>query len=79
MIVTDAVSGYLLESRPQPDALLLDMEEHGRRDNIPIVVPSTGALLGVLAAACGARRVVEVGPRSVSPRSTSRARWPPTG
>src|SRR6476469_6190477 len=37
------------------------MEEHGRRDNIPIVVPSTGALLGVLAAACGARRVVEVG------------------
>ena len=61
MIVTDAVSGYLLESRPQPDALLLEMEEHGRRDDIPIVVPETGALLGVLAAACRARRVVEVG------------------
>ena len=52
---------YLLESRPQPDALLLEMEEHGRRDGIPIVMPPTGALLGVLAAACGARRVVEVG------------------
>ena len=61
MIVTDAVSDYLLDSRPQPDALLLEMEEHGRRDGIPIVMPPTGALLGVLAAACGARRVVEVG------------------
>ncbi len=61
MIVTDAVSDYLLDSRPQPDALLLEMEEHGRRDGIPIVMPPTGALLSVLAAACGARRVVEVG------------------
>jgi predicted O-methyltransferase YrrM len=61
VIVTDAVSDYLLESRPQPDAVLLEMEEHARREDIPIVVPPTGALLGVLAAACGARRVVEVG------------------
>jgi predicted O-methyltransferase YrrM len=61
VIVTDAVSDYLLESRPQPDALLLEMEAHGNRDGIPIVVPPTGALLSVLAAACGARRVVEVG------------------
>jgi predicted O-methyltransferase YrrM len=61
VIVTDAVHDYLLESRPRPDALLLEMEEHGRRDDIPIVVPPTGALLSVLAAACGARRVVEVG------------------
>ena len=61
MIVTDAVSDYLLDSRPQPDALLLEMEEHGSRDGIPIVMPPTGALLSVLAAACGARRVVEVG------------------
>jgi predicted O-methyltransferase YrrM len=61
VIVTDAVSDYLLDSRPQPDALLLEMEEHGSRDGIPIVMPPTGALLSVLAAACGARRVVEVG------------------
>jgi predicted O-methyltransferase YrrM len=39
VIVTDAVSDYLLDSRPQPDALLLEMEEHGRRDGIPIVMP----------------------------------------
>src|SRR5262245_48032147 len=37
------------------------MEEQGAREGIPIVVPETGALLAVLTAACGARRVVEVG------------------
>src|SRR3954462_6810330 len=37
------------------------MEEQARGEGTPIVVPPTGALLGVLAAACGARRVVEVG------------------
>jgi predicted O-methyltransferase YrrM len=61
MIVSDAVESYLLESRRLPDAVLAEMEAHGDRDNIPIVMPPTGALLGVLAAAAGARRVVEVG------------------
>jgi caffeoyl-CoA O-methyltransferase len=61
VIVTEAVERYLLESRPPPDAVLSEMEEHGRRDGIPIVTPPTGALLGVLVAAAGARRVVEVG------------------
>ena len=61
MIVTDAVERYLLESRRAPDALLAEMEEHGSRDGVPIVVPETGALLSVLAAACVAGRVVEVG------------------
>jgi caffeoyl-CoA O-methyltransferase len=61
MIVSDAVESYLLESRRPPDAILAEMEAHGDRDNIPIVTPPTGALLGVLTAAAGARRVVEVG------------------
>jgi caffeoyl-CoA O-methyltransferase len=61
MIVSDAVESYLLESRRSPDAVLAEMEAHGDRDNIPIVMPPTGALLGVLTAAAGARRVVEVG------------------
>lgn len=61
MIVSDAVESYLLESRRQPDPVLAEMEEHGRREGIPIVVPSTGALLSVLVASSGARRVVEVG------------------
>jgi O-methyltransferase len=61
MIVTEAVESYLLAARPAPDAVLADMEEHGARDGIPIVVPVTGALLSVLTAAGGVRRAVEVG------------------
>ena len=61
MIVSDAVESYLLESRRSPDAVLAEMEAHGDRENIPIVMPPTGALLSVLTAAAGARRVVEVG------------------
>jgi predicted O-methyltransferase YrrM len=58
MIVTDAVESYLRES---PDPVLAEMEEHAAREGTPIVVPQTGALLHVLALACGARRIVEVG------------------
>ncbi len=61
MIVTQAVSEYLAGLRPEPDPVLAEMEAHGARDGIPIVVPETGALLHVLALACGARRVLEVG------------------
>jgi caffeoyl-CoA O-methyltransferase len=61
VIVTDAVTRYLRSSRSSPDPLLREMEEHGDRDGIPVVVPETGALLHVLARACGARRIVEVG------------------
>jgi predicted O-methyltransferase YrrM len=61
MIVTDAVTGYLAELRPQPDPVLAEMEEQGRREGIPIVQPETGALLHVLALAAGARRILEVG------------------
>ena len=61
MIVTDAVRDYLLASRAEPDPVLAEMEERGAQDGIPIVVPATGQLLRVLALACGARRVLEVG------------------
>jgi caffeoyl-CoA O-methyltransferase len=61
MIITDQVSSYLDQIQPAPDPLLAEMEAHGARDRIPIVVPSTGALLHVLAIAHGARRALEVG------------------
>ena len=61
MIVTDAVREYLRANRAPADPLLAEMEEHGAREGIPIVVPETGALLHVLALAGGARRVLEVG------------------
>ena len=61
MIVTDSVQAYLAASRPEPDPLLAEMEAHGERDGVPIVVPETGSLLQILALARGARRIVEVG------------------
>ena len=61
VIVTEAVSRYLAELRSESDPVLAEMEAHGARDGIPIVVPETGALLHVLALASGARRVLEVG------------------
>jgi predicted O-methyltransferase YrrM len=61
MIVTEAVEQYLATARASPDPVLAEMEDHGAREGIPIVVPSTGALLQVLALACGARRVLEIG------------------
>lgn len=61
MIVTEAVERYLESLRPDPDPVLAEMEAHGARDGVPVVVPTTGQLLGVLAVACGARRIVEVG------------------
>ncbi|MFL5823352.1 MAG: O-methyltransferase [Solirubrobacteraceae bacterium] len=61
MIVTEAVSGYLAGLREAPDAVLAEMEEQAAREGIPIVVPETGALLRVIAQACQARRILEVG------------------
>jgi caffeoyl-CoA O-methyltransferase len=61
MIVTEAVRDYLGATRRDPDPLLAEMEAHGAREGIPIVVPQTGQLLQVLALARGARRIVEVG------------------
>ena len=61
MIVTEAVSAYLAGLRPDPDPVLAEMEAHGARESVPIVVPQTGRLLQVLALCRGARRIVEVG------------------
>lgn len=61
MIVTEAVSDYLVALRPSPDPVLAEMEAQAVRDGIPIVVPATGALLQVLALAASARRAIEVG------------------
>jgi predicted O-methyltransferase YrrM len=61
VIVTEAVRDYLDATRRDPDPVLREMEAHGERDGIPIVVPQTGQLLQVLAMARRARRIVEVG------------------
>ena len=61
MIVTDAVRDYLERVRPRPDPVLAEMEAHGARERIPIVMPGTGELLRVLALARGSRHALEVG------------------
>jgi predicted O-methyltransferase YrrM len=61
MIVTDAVGRYTEGLRADPDPVLSEMERQAASDRIPIVVPQTGALLHVLARACGASRIIEVG------------------
>lgn len=52
---------YLERLLPPRDPLLAEMEEVGRREDIPISDPEVGRLLEILARAGGARRVVEVG------------------
>lgn len=52
---------YLERLLPPRDALLAEMEEHARRDGIPIADPEVGSLLEVLARATRARRIVEIG------------------
>lgn len=52
---------YLVRLLPPADALLREMEEQARREDIPISDPEVGHLLTVLARASRARRIVEVG------------------
>ena len=61
MIRDPQVDAYLAELRTAPDATLAAMEAQAAAEHIPIVEPPTGQLLEVLARACGARRIVEVG------------------
>jgi predicted O-methyltransferase YrrM len=79
VIVTKAVTGYLAELRPPSDPVLQEMEAQAEREGIPIVVPETGQLLQVLALACRAQRILEVGTAiGVSTLYLARA-LPPSG
>jgi caffeoyl-CoA O-methyltransferase len=61
VIVNPEVEAYIAGLIPEPDPVLAEMQEHGRREGIPIVHATTGQLLELLAAASGAQRAVEVG------------------
>jgi predicted O-methyltransferase YrrM len=58
--VTD-LAAYIAGLVPERDPILIEMEEQGEREDIPIVPPDTGRLLEILTRASGARRVIEVG------------------
>jgi caffeoyl-CoA O-methyltransferase len=52
---------YLDRLLPPRDPLLREMEERAAREDVPISDPEVGKLLGVLARATGARRILEIG------------------
>ncbi|HLQ61544.1 MAG TPA: O-methyltransferase [Candidatus Acidoferrales bacterium] len=59
--VTDELQDYMEGLLPRRDAVLARMEKEAERENIPIVGPHEGALLGLLVRIAGARRVLELG------------------
>lgn len=60
-VVHDAVERYLGSLNRARDAVLDDIARSGAERTLPLVDAEVGALLGVLARAIGARRVLEVG------------------
>jgi predicted O-methyltransferase YrrM len=52
---------YLARAHPSPPPLLLELEQLGRRDGIPIVSRETGRLLSTLVHCMQANRVLEIG------------------
>lgn len=52
---------YLETTHPEPHPLLLELEQHGRKDGISVVSRETGRLLSTLTAGMQASRILEVG------------------
>jgi len=62
MSITDPrITDYILESMPDRDEVLHDMEQYARRHRFPIIGPHCGTILRQLALITGARRVFEMG------------------
>jgi predicted O-methyltransferase YrrM len=57
----DDVERYLEGAHADPHPLLLELEQHGRKDGIPIVSRETGRLLSTLVHAMQANRILEIG------------------
>ncbi|MDQ2992785.1 MAG: O-methyltransferase [Candidatus Eremiobacteraeota bacterium] len=57
----DDLERYLEDAHADPHPLLLELEQHGRKDGIPIVSRETGRLLSTLVHAMQANRILEIG------------------
>ncbi|HET9030959.1 MAG TPA: O-methyltransferase [Candidatus Aquilonibacter sp.] len=57
----DDLLRYLETVHPPPNPLLLELEQHGRKDGIPIVSRETGRFLSVLVHMMQANRILEIG------------------
>ncbi len=52
---------YLKRLHRNPPPLLLELEQHGRADDVPLVARETGRLLSTLVHAMQANRILEIG------------------
>lgn len=57
----DHASRFLEDLHPQPNPILLDLEEQARKDGVPLASRSLGRLLSVLVHGMQANRIVEIG------------------
>lgn len=57
----DDVSTYLESVHPEPDPLVLELEQHARKDDIPGVARPLGRLLSTLVRCMQANRILEIG------------------
>jgi caffeoyl-CoA O-methyltransferase len=60
-ILQPAQERYLDRLLPPREPLLAEMEKTAREDDVPISDPEVGKMLGILAGAVGARRILEIG------------------
>ncbi|HVA33535.1 MAG TPA: O-methyltransferase [Candidatus Baltobacteraceae bacterium] len=57
----EQILGYLEAAHPQPHPLLLELEQHGRADGVPVVSRETGRFLSTIVHAMQATRILEIG------------------
>jgi predicted O-methyltransferase YrrM len=60
-IVPDLIEGYLASLNRQSDTVLDDIAHTGVREHLPLIDAGVGAFLRVVAGACGASRILEIG------------------
>lgn len=60
-ILRSGQEAYLERLLPPREPLLSEMEEHARRESVPISDPEVGRLLSILARSLDARRILEIG------------------
>ena len=61
LIVPDLIERYLASLNQASDAVLLDIARAGEQQDLPLIDAEVGALLRILVASTGAKRVLEIG------------------
>ena len=59
--IQDDVEQYLYELLPERDAVIVEMEKYAEEHRVPIIGPAVARLLSLMAQACSARRIFEMG------------------